>query len=261
MVVSGILNMLASSKMRRNILLFLEDGPKTLSEIKDHLAVGSPQLSSKIKELLECDMIQSNRKTFSLTSQGRVILENYRPFANTAEVFDKLGDYWRTHDLDRVPVDLTYRIGEICTANCIESDITDMNRLKDFRDNAMKNARWILTASPIFDEETSYLVFDLVARGVPVTIVTSSDVIDRVSTEYATDVHKILSIKNFSLYTSKTDLGTPFILTDKYLYFTTYNRDGKTDLQTALVSDDPAAIQWGKDLFEYYKKKSVKITL
>ena len=261
MVISGLLSMLASSKMRRNILLFLEDGPKTLSEIKDHLNVGSPQLSSKIKELLEYDVIRSDRKTFTLTSQGRVILENYKPFANTAEVFSKMGDYWRTHDLDRVPEELMCRIGEICAATCIENDISDMNRLKNFRDNAMKNAGWIVTASPIFDEETSYLVFDLVARGVPVTIVTSSDVLDRVSTEYLPDAQKILSIKNFSLYVSKTDLGTPFILTDKCLYFTIYYRDGKTDLQMALVSDDPAAIQWGKDLFEYYKKQAVKVTL
>jgi len=260
MVMSSLLNLLASSKMRRNILLFLEDGPRTLSEIKDHLDVGSPQLSSKMKELLEYDVIRSDRKTFSLTPQGRVILEKYTPFANTAEVFGKLSDYWRTHELDRVPEELMYRIGEICTAKCIENDVSDMNRLKNFRDQLMKNANWILSASPIFDEETSYLVFDLAARGVPVTIVTSNDVINRVSTEYVTDVQNILSIKAFSLYSSKTDIGTPFILTDKCLYFTIYYRDGKTDLQMALVSDDPAAIQWGKDLFTYYEKRAVKVT-
>lgn len=261
MGVSELLNMLSSSKMRRDILLYLEDGSRTLSEIKDYLDVGSPQLSSKLKELMEFHLIEADRKTFSLTVQGRIILDNYKPFASTATVFDKQGEYWLAHDLSRVPEELRYRIGELAGADCIECDITDMNRLKTYRDNAMKNASWILIASPIFDEETSYMVFDILEKGTPVSIITSEDVIARVKSGYSGDVSRILKIKNFSLYSTESSLQTPFILTDKTLYFSTYFSDGKADLQFALVGSDKATIQWGKDLYAYYLKTAGKVKI
>lgn len=258
---NGLLNMLAYSKIRRDILLYLDSSPKTLPEIRGHLDVSASQLSIKLKELLEHNLIVADKKTFSLTPQGRVIMANYKPFANTATVFDKQGEYWLAHDLDRVPEELRYRLGELAGAECFECDINDMNRLKKYRDDAMKNAGWILSASPIFDEETAYMVFDLSRRGIPIDIITSEEVVDRVKTGYSGDVARILEIPNFSLYSTPASLETPFILTDKNLYFSTYFKDGKTDLQFALVGSDPATIQWGKDLYAYYLKTAVKVKM
>jgi predicted transcriptional regulator len=256
-----LLNMLANSKIRREILLYLDSSPKTLSEIRGHLDVSASQMSIKLKELLEHNLIVADKKTVSLTPQGRVIMENYKPFANTAAVFDKLGEYWLIHDLDRVPNELRYRLGELAGADCIECDVSDMNRLKKYRDDAMKNAGWILSASPIFDEETAYMVFDLCKRGITIDIITSEEVVDRVKNGYSRDVTRILEIPNFSLYSTTTSLETPFILTDKSLYFSTYFKDGKADLQFALVGSDPATIRWGKDLYAYYLKSASKVKM
>lgn len=258
---NGLLNMLANSKIRRDILLYLDGSPKTLSEIRGHLDVSSSQLSIKLKELLEHNLIVVDKKTYSLTAQGLVILENFKLFANTATVFDKHGEYWLTHDLDRVPEELRYRLGELAGADCIECDIDDMSRLKKYRDDAMKNAGRILSASPIFDEETAYRVFDLCKRGVTIDIITSEEVVNRVKTGYSEDVAKILEMPNFSLYSTVTSLETPFILTDKCLYFSTYFQDGKADLQFALVGSDPATTQWGKDLYAHYLKTASKVKI
>jgi predicted transcriptional regulator len=56
-------------------------------------------------------------------------------------------------------------------------------------------------------------------------------------------------------------MRTAFTVTDKFLSLGLYRTDGKYDFGTDLVSDDPAAIEWGNALFEYYWHRSADVTL
>lgn len=256
---NGLLYMLASSKMRRELLLYLEDGPKTLSDLKDHLGVTSPQLSIRIRELLEYNLISAERKTYSLTQQGRIVLANYRPFANTAELFDRHCDYWKTHDLNCVPEELRYRIGEICNSEFVRDDTENLNRTLQLLLKIWKNAKQIYGVSPIFDYNIVRALLESAKQGVHIEMVLTRAVYQKMASEHPEMIEEFLCCDNFHDYIVDEDIKTPFILTDRCFYFSNYYNDGTFDTESNLVSEEPLAIKWGRDLFEYYKSKAVKL--
>jgi predicted transcriptional regulator len=65
---------------------------------------------------------------------------------------------------------------------------------------------------------------------------------------------------NFNLRLTHEKMRTAFTVTDKFLSLGLYRTDGKYDFGTDLVSEGPAAIEWGNALFEYYWHRSVDVT-
>lgn len=88
-----------SPKKRRDILFLLYESPKTLSEIKEHFNVTSPQILPYLKEMKDANMIIKKDGTYQLTSLGKVATIYYRPFLDTL-ILEANEDFWRIHDLD-----------------------------------------------------------------------------------------------------------------------------------------------------------------
>lgn len=255
---NDLLSLLASSKLRRDILIYLEDGPRTLSELRDHLGVGSSQLSTKLRELLEYDLIAAERKNYSLTIQGRIILENYWPLANTVDLFDRHGSFWKTHDIECIPAELRTRIGELHNSEYVKDDTEDINRTLSMLLKIMTDAKQICGVSSIYEDSIVGTLLSRAKHGIPVEMILARSVMDRMEREHNDIFKEFSGCANYHHYAIDEEIKTPLILTDTHLYFSTYYSDGVFDTQSNLVSNDPVALNWGRDLFDYYKARATK---
>ncbi|CAJ35940.1 helix-turn-helix transcriptional regulator [Methanocella arvoryzae] len=255
---SDLLSLLASSKLRRDILIYLESGPKTHSELRDHLGVGPSQLSTRLRELLEYDLITAEKKTFALTIQGSIILNNYCPLANTAEVFDRLGSFWRLHDIGCIPEEFRRRIGELHTAEYIKDDTEDMNRTTKMLLKIIREANEISGLSSIYDDEIVDTILKKAKSGTPVEMVLTDRVVEKMMNDHNKILKEFYECSNYHDYVFDGDIKTPLILTDSTLYFSTYFIDGTFDTQSNIVGHDPATLKWGRDLVDYYKAAAKK---
>ncbi|WP_424357981.1 helix-turn-helix transcriptional regulator [Methanocella sp. MCL-LM] len=255
---NDLLSLLASSKLRRDILIYLEDGPKTLSELRDHLGVGSSQLSTKLRELLEYDLISAERKTYTLTTQGSIILVNYWPLANTVDLFDRLGSFWNAHDIECIPEELRYRIGELHNARYVKDDTEDINRTLSMLLKIMTEAKQISGVSSIYEDSIVGSLLSRAKQGIPVEMILARSVMERMEKEHNNIFQEFSGCANYHHYATDEEIKTPLILTDTHLYFSTYYSDGMFDTQSNLISDDPVALKWGRDLLNYYKARAVK---
>ena len=77
---SGLLSILTFSEKRKDILFLLQESPRTLSEIKDHFDVKSPEILPRLKEMETSNMIIRQDGMYQLTSLGRVAAIYYKPF-------------------------------------------------------------------------------------------------------------------------------------------------------------------------------------
>ncbi len=66
-------------------------------------------------------------------------------------------------------------------------------------------------------------------------------------------------MSNFSLRVIEEDVGVAFTVTEAILSLGFFRPDGTYDYNTDLVSEDPAAIEWGNALFEYYWHRSADV--
>ncbi len=255
---NDLLSLLASSKLRQDILLYLGDGPKTLSDIRDHLGVSSSQLSTKIKELHKYNLILSEKKTYALSPQGNIVLKNYLPFANTVDLFERQEYYWKTHDLTCIPEALRYRIGELHGSEYIEDDTDDLNRLLTTVLKIMGEAKELYVVSPIFDEAIVKKLLQVAMSGVPIEVILTRPIYEKVLRENKEMVGAFYSCGNYQDFVVEEMIKTPLILTDRYFYFTSYYTDGSYDTESSLISEHPLALKWGKDFFDYYMERSVK---
>lgn len=259
MVKKHILDIITSSGVRKELLLYLYDGSKTFTEIREHLDLTAPEVSPRIKELIEHDLITAEAKTYSLTPMGKAIMDNYLPLLNTIKTFEKHFDYWISHDLESIPPEFLLRIGEIGNAEYIEDNAENASRTRIELSNILSNSQYAFGVSNIFDDAFPDVTFNFIKSKKQISFITTPKIIGIFKIRQLPTFIKYSTYSNLSLYIINDDLKTSFIVTDKYLYLSINYKNGKFDTQSNLISEDKLALKWGMDLFEYYKSRSVKL--
>ena len=107
-------------------MFLLREGPRDIDAIKELLNVDAGTIQPHIKKMKDAHLLVEEKKVYSLSEIGKVIVENLAPFLNTIEVFEVNEDYWKTHDLTSVPDFLLDRIDELGHCELLEPDVEHM---------------------------------------------------------------------------------------------------------------------------------------
>jgi predicted transcriptional regulator len=246
------------SGIRKELLLYLDSGPHSLSEIRDRFDITSPEVSPRIKELIEHKLVKFENKMYHLTPMGKTIVSSFQPFVNTLNVFDQYPEFWESHDLTSIPEEFLLRIGEIKNYIIIEDDMEDINRTKVEGLDLIMQSKYLLGVSMLYDNDMPDLLIKLLDNNVKVSIIISKNVFNKLITDDFS-FNKFKEYSNFSAYISDDNIRTAFTVNDFSLFFSLCYLNGKFDLHSNCISNEKSAINWGTDLFEYYKKNSQKI--
>jgi predicted transcriptional regulator len=247
------------SGVRKELLLYLDGGPRSLAEIREQFDITSPEVSPRIKELLEHRLVRFEDKKYHLTPMGKTIIHSFRPFVDTINVFDQYSDFWVQHDLTSIPEELMMRIGEVKNFIVIEDDVNDLDRTWLELSNVIKISKSIVGVSCAFDQTFPELCNASVKSGIPVELVITDNILKILKKEHAKQMEEFISHPLGALYLTKENVKVSHAVTDNCLFFSLSFANGKFDVGTNLVSNDPSSIKWGRDLFDYYRARSVKI--
>lgn len=256
---NDLLGVVISSGVRREILLFLSDGAMPLADIKAHVNISSQQLSPCIRELLGHDLICVKERKYSLTPVGRAIVTKLKPFLKTIDLFEQHSEFWMKHTLGGLPEVMMDRIEEISPGTLVVDVPGDLDRTFEEFYKVLDNSQYLIGISPIYGLEITQAFVDQAFKNKSISIIMKSDIYNKLITkspEFA-DIQKVYPNVNFYLCNMK-DLPC-FFVTDKYLFLSLYLHNGNVDLQSNFISSEGSAIQWGLDLFEYYRLCSEKL--
>ena len=246
------------SGVRKELLFYLDEGPRSLSEIREHLDTTSPEVSPRIKELIEHNMVRFEDKKYHLTPMGRSIINNFKPFYNTINVYDQYWEWWEEHDLSSIPDELINKIGEIKNFVIIEDDPSDMSRTKTEFSNIISHSHKVIGVSCVFDESFPDLFVKILKSQVPVSIVITDEVYNLFKNNYPNQLKEFLNDSNGAIYVSNIPIRISHIVTEDCLFFSLCYKNGKFDINSNIVSNDPSSMHWGIALFEYYRERAVK---
>jgi predicted transcriptional regulator len=256
-----LLELIFLSAKRKELLLFLREGPKTIAEIKMHLDVGAVGILPQLKKLRENSLVIKKGNVYSLSSLGIAVAGTMQSMIDLLGVFEKRYDYWSGHSIDCIPTPLRRRIGEL--SNCTFSESHDSIRLfephREFLENIRKSKK-ISGISSIFHPLYPSIFLNFAKMGMNVSILVTPPVYNRIKEEFTTEISEFNKLENASLYVCSEKIEFSYAVTDKFLSFSLPFPDGRFDYKEDVMCFDPVAIRWGEDLFSYYRDISEKIT-
>ncbi|WP_321417876.1 winged helix-turn-helix domain-containing protein [uncultured Methanomethylovorans sp.] len=254
-----IVEVLVSSEKRRNMLLLLLDGPKEMETILNSLKTNRTALLPQIKILKESHLISKYEDIYKLITIGKLIVEEMIVFLEITNMFGENRDYLGTHFIDFIPTDLLKKLPQLGSCNIIDIPIGDLfDAEKDFFEKAIMSKYWFQITStlhPVFHE----FYVEMIDQGTDVSIIFTQEIYEKIKHDYYDDFKELIDIKLISFYVYPKDLEfVSFILADQSINFRLFTQEGESDNKKMLFSS-PASLEWGKELFEYYRQQSIPI--
>lgn len=258
---SPLLELIFLSEKRKDLLLFLKDEPKSISEIKESLNVGLVAILPQLKKLRENSLILKTGDVYSLSPLGIAVAGRMKTMIDVLNLFENKYEYWANHAVESIPAPLRARIGEL--AKCTFSEPPDRTRLfephKEFVENLMVSKK-INGIASIFHPLYPSLFLTFAKKGVEISILLTRPVYERTKEEYGAELSEFLKFDNASFYVCNKKIELSYVVTDRFLSLTLPFSDGTFDHKEDVLCFDPIAIKWGEDLFAYYRNISDRIT-
>lgn len=256
-----LLELIFLSEKRKDLILFLKDEPKSISEIRKDLNVGLVAILPQIKRLRDNSLVLKAGDIYSLSPLGIAVAGKMQPIIDVLSVFGSKYEYWANHAVESIPAPLRGRIGEL--ANCTFSEPPDRTRLfephREFVENLMVSKK-IKGIASIFHPDYPSLFLTFAERGAEISLLVTRPVYERTTEEYGAELSEFLRFENVSFYVCSKKIELSHVVTDRFLSLTLPFSDGTFDHKEDVLCFDPVALQWGEDLFAYYRKISDKIT-
>lgn len=248
------------SRLIVQILLALGDGNKTLAELRDITGSSSQAVIPKIRMLESMHHIKSLKEGYSLTVIGAVLEKKIEKLVMVIGISDPKREFWCNHDTRPIPPEFLERIG----------DLYDSEIMKDVDDNILSvyslflkilnEAESVDAVSSIMSPVHADAIKNTVIRKIPVELIVTPDIIKTMNEEpYISVMRSISEFKNFRVLVFPENTRLGMTITDKYLSLGLYSLESDCyDSSSDLVSTDAKTLEWGRNLFTYYKSRSTE---
>ena len=240
------------SEKRKQILLFLLDGPKTIDEIKEKLASKSSPLMVQIRILIRNHMVQEGREGFSLTQPGKYAVLDMKSILEMFSVLDKEPAYWIDIDFSAIPAHLLSRIGDLKDIQLHYPEKEHIFGRTAIIQQKLKTAESLIEISSVFRKDYITDYVKIAEKEIGVSFVLTKNVIDRLENEYPEVYYRYMRLKNVRFFICPDMKLASCTITDKFVALSLFMENGLF-FNHDLVSECKSAIQWGNDLFHYYR--------
>jgi predicted transcriptional regulator len=255
-----LLDIVFMSEKRKGALLLLRDGAKEMEYLLRSLGTNRQALLPQIRILENHYLVEHSRDTYELTTIGRMVVDKMVPLLKNVETFDNDIDYWGTRSLSFIPPHLLKRIDALEKSKVIIPALAEMHDAhQEYHESCMKsNSVFAVTTFlyPDFDDRFARFI----ESNITLNMVISKDLYNKLKRERYYDIKKALSsnLIHFSIYPGEMDFLS-FGHNDCHFVITPLNDTGEFDNRYLLCSGQEA-LEWGKELFDYYLKDSIPIT-
>lgn len=253
-----------SSEVRHRILEILRKGSTTVTKIAKDLEISMTEASRHFNRLSQVGLIQKNPSgDYSITILGKTVLTQLGPL----EFITQHSQYFDNHDATGIPEQFLNRIHELSDAmptyssraNIIKT-VQKMEKtvfqVEEFYDCILDQGSMelIIYAEP--DQESADHVTGLVQEGVKSRALMPNTVdFERIHLD---SLNSFVELHRYDNFEFRVLDEVPLLLqmNEKGVALLAFpNKENVIDFM-GFSATDPRSIQWCKDIFEYYWKKS-----
>lgn len=260
--VYKMLRIALCSDQRRHLLLSLNGGKKSLSDLRDEVQLDSPTIIHNLRQLEANHMVrQSATKEYYLTKLGknmaRGVIHDYR----RTETLVKYDTFWCEHDLDGIPDYLFDRIGALHDSALVaDTELDPFTTYNSFVERFKKFTVLQLVSSVPVSNPRLFLD-DFISAEKRVKVVLTEPMLQRVIEEVGEAKVKEALASGHELYVTKHDPRLILAIVDQLITLFLCKSEGGFDYSAALTSQSKEALTWAREVFRYYVKLSKSVTL
>lgn len=247
------------SGIRAKIMLCLKESPKTAAEMERLLGTRATTILHAIKEMSDADIVEKTTSGYALTNIGFIQACILDDLVGCIAALEEHREFWMTHDISGIPVNLQKGIGQLAQSEIVESDPGAILKTVEYFLAELNKSREIYGVSPIIIPGYSETIASAVMRGARVHLILTDAILKIVVAQHQELLRDLLKLENFHLYCINNGVKVAFTVTDSVLDFGLFRKDGGYDLGADLICIGESAIAWGKELFDYYRNLSQRV--
>lgn len=244
------------SAVRTKIMLRMKDGGMTAGDLGAEMNMRTSTILHTIKEMMEDDLVMKKGTRYSLTSIGKIQTILLDELVAAIVLLDQQKDYWLNHDLRGIPEHLLANIGMLTHSKMITSDPTSPLKILDNFVKEVCKSNYIYGFSSFIAPGFAEMINDCTKRGARIELILTQEIYEIISNDQAASLTNLLEFENFKLYIINSDINLGFTVTESILALGLYRNDGKIDLDSEIICMGNTAVEWGTELFKYYKSRS-----
>lgn len=252
-----------SSRLKIQILLSLSHGDKLLSDLREVTGSTSQALIPKIRSLERLSLIQASEHGYTLSPLGRIAISKIEDFILTMSELNKHRDFWTSHDINGIPQPFLSQIGDLLESEVMFDTPDNIFHIYSHYLQMLKGASFIYGISFVMSQNLAETFTERVIAGIPVELIVSRAVSETLKQEpFMSLIRQCKTYKNFQIWVTDEILKVGITVTDKYLSFGLNKKDIEVyDSSSDLTSFNARALDWARRLFEYYRDRSVVLTI
>ncbi len=250
------------SRLMIQILLSVEEGGTPLSTLRDITGSTSQALIPKIRKLESLSLVESRGPGYGPTILGKIVAQKIGDFSLTMGTVTAHLAFWKDHDISTLPWPLLERLGDLLNSEIVSDTGTDIMHVYYRFLQLLREAKQIAGISTMMNPGLAEMLSQRVIEGVPVDLLVNPGTLEQLQREpYISMSASILKFDNFHLWVTDRPIGYGLTVTESAISIGFYRRDMPIyDISTDLFSRDPAAISWGRALFENLREEAVLFT-
>ncbi|MGI6174538.1 MAG: helix-turn-helix transcriptional regulator [Christensenellales bacterium] len=257
-IMSGLIDLIFFSEIRKEILILLTKGPKSADEIRNELKGGALSIMPQLKKLKDMDIIVQKGDIYELSDIGKIIGEKILPLNDLLQVFEENKDYWSKHDRRPIPEHLIKKIHMLGKCKLNEPDLNHLFEFpKELKDILFKSQR-IRSFYSFFCPDCPSIQATCAENGTKVDLILDEKVYLRLKNDFK-DIYRLLLENNISLYIYRGKIKpSSFIVSNEFIMLKLFGKEGEFDHRN-IMSFNNSAIEWGNELADYYIGLSEKV--
>lgn len=258
--IEYIIKLCVCSDLRMNSLLALNSGKQSLTGLKTILNSSSTTAIHTLKELEKNNLVFKDRdRNYALTNIGKIASLKLIDFQNAAEVITKYERFWLDHNLSGIPDHLFEKIGYLRKSYLEEINSSEIIKRHTSLNQFIKSAKSVKGVFPIFSKDHPAGLKEIIEKNINTQLIFTDVVLKKtIDAMGKKTFNKLISNYDFDLFVTDEKLKLAFLVTNDFFLLGLFSNNNLYDSSQDLNSTDIKAIQWGNELFEYYKGKARK---
>jgi predicted transcriptional regulator len=255
------LSIITFSKVRTDIILKLEDGQKELSDLRSSLELTSPEIIPHIKKLLNKNIINKVDNRYYLTNIGFALIKKYRQLIKIIDIIEENEAFWNNHDIGLIPQNFFERVNELGQCITIKNKNVNINEAHEQTLKNVMESKSIVGVISSFHSDYITILLKKASESTPINIIFTEDVFNYVNLNYKIKLNNLYAYNTVRFFIVNENIKYNFVVTNKFISLSLPFNNGIFDNSECILSFDKSAINWGTDLFNFYKDFSQEFIL
>ncbi|MGB4162200.1 MAG: winged helix-turn-helix domain-containing protein [Methanosarcina flavescens] len=253
-----LIDVVFRSQKRIDLILLLGEEPRTMEEIKTLLEVSPTAILPQIKRLTDSDIVIQKNSSYELTDMGEQVFKKVQSLVNVLTLLER-DNYWIEHDLCGIPQYLLDRIGDLKDCKLVEADPSQIFEPRTELLNFFSSSRFLMVFSSFYRPEFLPLYTKLGRLESEVTLIFTESVLEKFLYNYERKIRKLSTMKNAELFVCNDGVKlAELMVSDRGMMISLFDSNGRF-YHNYMSCSEPEAVNWAKELFEFYKSRAWRI--